>query len=188
MPERDHNRTDTSSVGPFLALVYMVCLSCSKHTATFDKLFKLYRISKYCLSSVVTFISITTKTSQNIMGKQRHLHTFVYNANGLSWESFFMHQIIGWGSSGLAQIFWKHVYNSAGFYSLPLQLRGVTCHESMGFMFWGTAAWIGHFSLVVSTEAIHVGVLFLSYTLRPRQNGHHFPDDIFKSIFLNENV
>ena len=22
----------------------------------------------------------------------------------------------------------------------------------------------------------------------PRQNGHHFPDDIFKCIFLNENV
>ena len=25
-------------------------------------------------------------------------------------------------------------------------------------------------------------------TLRPRQNGRHFPDDIFKSIFSNENV
>ena len=25
-------------------------------------------------------------------------------------------------------------------------------------------------------------------TLRPRQNGRHFPDDIYKSIFLNENV
>ena len=25
-------------------------------------------------------------------------------------------------------------------------------------------------------------------TLRPRQNGHHFPDDIFKWILLNENV
>ena len=25
-------------------------------------------------------------------------------------------------------------------------------------------------------------------TLRPRQNGLHFPDDIFKCIFLNENV
>ena len=25
-------------------------------------------------------------------------------------------------------------------------------------------------------------------TLRPRQDGRHFPDDIFKSIFLNENV
>ena len=25
-------------------------------------------------------------------------------------------------------------------------------------------------------------------SLRPRQNGRHFPDDIFKCIFLNENV
>ena len=25
-------------------------------------------------------------------------------------------------------------------------------------------------------------------TLRPRQNGRHFPDDIFNCIFLNENV
>ena len=25
-------------------------------------------------------------------------------------------------------------------------------------------------------------------TLRPRQNGRHFPDDIFKCIFLNQNV
>ena len=25
-------------------------------------------------------------------------------------------------------------------------------------------------------------------TLRPRQNGRHFPDDIFECIFLNENV
>ena len=32
--------------------------------------------------------------------------------------------------------------------------------------------------------------LFMSClnTLRPRQNGRHFPDDIFKWIFLNENV
>ena len=25
-------------------------------------------------------------------------------------------------------------------------------------------------------------------SLRPRQNGRHFPDDTFKHIFLNENV
>ena len=24
--------------------------------------------------------------------------------------------------------------------------------------------------------------------LKPRQDGHHFPEDIFKCIFLNENV
>ena len=30
--------------------------------------------------------------------------------------------------------------------------------------------------------------MFWLKTLRPRQNGRHFPDDIFKWIFLNENV
>ena len=33
-------------------------------------------------------------------------------------------------------------------------------------------------------EAIH----YLINTLRPRQNGRHFPDDIFKRIFLNQNI
>ena len=36
---------------------------------------------------------------------------------------------------------------------------------------------------------IHVipGHLFIN-TLRPRQNGRHFADDIFKRVFLNENI
>ena len=32
-------------------------------------------------------------------------------------------------------------------------------------------------------------LLFIIFdTLRPIQNGHHSPDDIFKYIFLNENI
>ena len=30
--------------------------------------------------------------------------------------------------------------------------------------------------------------LWLINTLRPRQNGRHFPDDIFRCTFLNEHV
>ena len=33
-----------------------------------------------------------------------------------------------------------------------------------------------------------VADFYLINTLRPRRNGRHFPDDIFKWIFLNENV
>ena len=38
--------------------------------------------------------------------------------------------------------------------------------------------------------ACHVHLLYAVdiNTLRPRQNGRHFPDDVFKCIFLNENV
>ena len=36
-------------------------------------------------------------------------------------------------------------------------------------------------------SACSASISFLN-TLRPRQNGHHFADDIFKCIFLNENI
>ena len=43
---------------------------------------------------------------------------------------------------------------------------------------------------------LHTNCYFITYskiyshinTLRPRQNGRHFADDLFKSIFFNENV
>ena len=37
---------------------------------------------------------------------------------------------------------------------------------------------------------LQIGLLepYIVNTLRPRQNGRHFPDDIFKRIFLNQNV
>ena len=37
------------------------------------------------------------------------------------------------------------------------------------------------------TCIVESGALFIN-TLRPIQNGRYFPDDIFKSMFLNENV
>ena len=38
-----------------------------------------------------------------------------------------------------------------------------------------------------STKYVY-GLLYLINTLRPRQNGRHFADNIFKSIFVNENI
>ena len=40
----------------------------------------------------------------------------------------------------------------------------------------------GCHALYVTTNADNIN------TLRPRQDGRHFPDDIFKCIFLNENA
>ena len=47
--------------------------------------------------------------------------------------------------------------------------------------------------MVIMSATSDLNVLFCLWfqafnTLRPRQNGRHFPDDIFKCIFLNENV
>ena len=39
-----------------------------------------------------------------------------------------------------------------------------------------------------NVHVFNVGLYKQFDTLRPRQNEHHFPDDIFKWIFLNENV
>ena len=41
-----------------------------------------------------------------------------------------------------------------------------------------------------NTQSILWGLITYPYlnTVRPRQNGRHFPDDIFKCIFLNENM
>ena len=46
---------------------------------------------------------------------------------------------------------------------------------------------MGQIALVDLTETT-VRVPPLINTLRPRQNGRHFPDDIFKYIVLNENI
>ena len=42
--------------------------------------------------------------------------------------------------------------------------------------------------LNISTIMICVGLIALLNTLRPRQDGRHFPNKIFPCIFLNENV
>ena len=43
-------------------------------------------------------------------------------------------------------------------------------------------------ALMLPTFKIIPNTLFHLNTLRPRQNGRHFPDDIFNCIFLNENA
>ena len=59
---------------------------------------------------------------------------------------------------------------------LPISLQ----HLSEEF-FWGT--------FCTSVGLLYIPVVrWLLNTLRPRQNGRHYPDDIFKCIFLNENA
>ena len=52
--------------------------------------------------------------------------------------------------------------------------------EKMGFWFELTHA--------ICAGVGYITSLFIVNTLRPRQNRCHFPGDIFKYIFLNENV
>ena len=41
--------------------------------------------------------------------------------------------------------------------------------------------------LLLPEQILSIELLFIN-TLRPRENGQHFADDIFKRIFFNENV
>ena len=41
---------------------------------------------------------------------------------------------------------------------------------------------------IAGSYALETGVWTAVNTLRPRQKGHHFADNIFKCIFLNENI
>ena len=42
--------------------------------------------------------------------------------------------------------------------------------------------------LVITQSVLHVTCWFFLNTLRPRQHGRHFADDMFKCIFLNGNI
>ena len=49
--------------------------------------------------------------------------------------------------------------------------------------FWGNINIYLHFM-----SFLHIDLTQVLNTLRPRQHGRHFPDDIFRCIFLNENI
>ena len=65
---------------------------------------------------------------------------------------------------------------------LTTHLRGNSCFIVSGILLARNTNGIGWLICHPSTPVV------LPNTLRLRQNGRHFPDDIFKCIFLNENV
>ena len=82
------------------------------------------------------------------------------------------------------------------------QYRGHKVAEALTqlYLFWITSSfipWLPNISdwMIIESGAGGWQIIRSSYlsaslfnTLRPRQNGRHVPDDIFKRIFLNENV
>ena len=59
----------------------------------------------------------------------------------------------------------------------------LVCHVLMVLNIWYIFALRKHAHMEAGTsQAVNFN------TLMPRQNGRHFPDDIFKRIFLNQNV
>ena len=73
-----------------------------------------------------------------------------------------------------------NVYNNY----LDISYMGLWCKGSEGT--WGVDSNL--FKAAAYDNVLSTGKLGHVNTLRPRQNGRNFPDDIFKWIFLNENV
>ena len=78
----------------------------------------------------------------------------------------------GTGRSRLVKAF-------GGPWNIPSIRRKTKMHD--------ISKWIDWFTASKGTVITHHQMIAVN-TLRPRQNGRHFPDDIFKRIFLNENV
>ena len=67
------------------------------------------------------------------------------------------------------------------------------CEQYNGFSLvsmWGTAwFWFWHNDGYHGLYVLNLIIIkFCLNTLRPEQNGHHFPEDIFKWIFVNKNA
>ena len=61
--------------------------------------------------------------------------------------------------------------------------------ECLGFEI--SQAYLSNYAVCFQVPQRELSIISFAHkldTLRPRQNGPHFPDDIFKCIFLNENV
>ena len=84
-----------------------------------------------------------------------------------------------------------HSKNSLPNFVSNISRRKMWDYGIVSIYFYG-----GHFSIMMPSyqhrDSHYEGKMVSqpSYlnTVRMRQNGHYFPDDIFKSIFLNENV
>ena len=70
-------------------------------------------------------------------------------------------------------------------YTNTLSLCDVICSDN----YWRQNKY-EHMFKITKYLVYHIVILHTIFnnTLRPRQNGRHFPDDIFKCIFLNEYV
>ena len=114
----------------------------------------------------ITFPSINYGATVEI-GMDKQFHPTLYNGhNYLSVVGLKLNHVSKRGP-------WRHVRNCEVIGSL----------ES-----WFHRRWNGSLERIWYCAAAHLIIPRFINTLRPRQNGHHFADDTFKHIFMNENV
>ena len=98
------------------------------------------------------------------------------------WINGWEKQSRSWSFETLSRPLWRHCNEGRHIYSslswtvwYPETQCIMTSHNRWVFMWCAKQLNSEHANSPINT-------------LRPRQNGRHFPDDIFKCIFLNENI
>ena len=91
------------------------------------------------------------------------------------------------GNILLVIVFWKK--KSINFVGLgPIDRKSAIVQIMVWRRFYTKPEWLPETMMIHFIVHIYISNFQCVYTLRPRQNGRHFADDIFKCIFLNENV
>ena len=78
------------------------------------------------------------------------------------------------------------LYFAIGVCYIPRNIH-VFCHFIFVVVVWHSLILPMPFR-IISLALAHMIAMVPVNTLRPKQNGRHFPDDVFKCIFVNENV
>ena len=129
---------------------------------------------------------MSTKLTDTIRG---HHGKWFNKKNIYIWK--ITHQIIAkFVSSTMSTIKNKNRYEKSRFQVYKHNFRAKSSHYKTPFPQWLCPlrpSSIAAFRVIV-TALSHTDANTLYITLRPRQNGRHFADDIFKCIFLNGNV
>ena len=87
------------------------------------------------------------------------------------------------GSTAVLQLLKHSPYHSLALY------HHISCLNFIIFIYLYLSIYTWSFQVAQGGVSLHLISSTNEFnTLRPRQNGRHFPDDIFKWIFLNENV
>ena len=146
-------------------------------------------------------LTMTITITVTFLSLLKRLHLFFYHDDVIKWKHFLRYwPFVRWIHRSSVNSPYKGQWRGALMFSL-------ICARINGWVNNGEAGDLrrhrAHYDVIVMPNAISAALTSgtcdtstsiararteVINTLRPRQNRHHFPDDIFKCIFLNENV
>ena len=164
-----------------------------------DLYFVICEIPGNCYCNPVYNSGIIWRIADTWFFMRPHLYTFLPTRN--KWE--FPSKNINWNWNSivityqittLAPIWISYSYSNSGLHLSHMNVDNTVSHmfgnQHCAFVIiWCLLiAFVKHKFIIDGHLCSMYFCLYIYNTLRPRQDGRHFPDDIFKCIFLNENA